>query len=156
MCARLKTVSYSILLLHCNSRSSYSTVNTLLKRHMWRPSSSDLPTIQADVRHNLPLLQHQLLTTLTTNQCSHRTISPNKFTMPTSGTDLSSSFSCSRLNSSTFVIREDDAYGEHPFIYAKIHPQVPIIVLSDTGCDEPSEKHKYGMDVLRLSFAALP
>ena len=55
-----------------------------------------------------------------------------------------SSFTSKRVNSSTFVIREDDAYKEHPFIYLKIHPRAPIILLSDTGCDEPSEEHKNG------------
>ena len=56
----------------------------------------------------------------------------------------STSFTTKRINRSTFVIREDDAYGEHPLIYAKVHPIVPLIILSDTGCDEPSEKHKHG------------
>lgn len=56
----------------------------------------------------------------------------------------SSSFSTKRLNSTTFVITEDDKYREHPLIYAKVHPKAPIIVLSDTGCDEPSEKRRNG------------
>ena len=41
-------------------------------------------------------------------------------------------FRCSRVNTSTFVIREDDEFGEHPFIYAKIYPQTVILI--DTGC----------------------
>ncbi|TKA74056.1 hypothetical protein B0A55_05779 [Friedmanniomyces simplex] len=53
-----------------------------------------------------------------------------------------SSFSTERINATTFVIREDDAFKEHPLIYAKLHPKVPVIVLSDTGSDEPSEEHK--------------
>ena len=56
----------------------------------------------------------------------------------------SSSFTTRRINQSTFVVREDDLYKEHPLIYVKIHPKVPLIVLSDTGCNEPSEKHKQG------------
>ncbi|KAK5709008.1 hypothetical protein LTS12_028129, partial [Elasticomyces elasticus] len=55
---------------------------------------------------------------------------------------VSSSFTTKRINATTFVIREDDAYEEHPLIYAKLHSKAPVIVLSDTGCDEPSEKHK--------------
>ncbi|SMQ44917.1 unnamed protein product [Zymoseptoria tritici ST99CH_3D7] len=55
----------------------------------------------------------------------------------------SSSFSVKRINSTTFVIREDDAFGEHPFIYAKLHPTAPVVILSDTGCDEPSEKRQH-------------
>ena len=43
-------------------------------------------------------------------------------------------FTCSRLNSTTFVIHEDDEYKEHPFIYVKLYDEVPLIVLSDTGC----------------------
>jgi hypothetical protein len=61
----------------------------------------------------------------------------------------SSSFSCERVNPTTFVIREDDAYGEHPFIYVKIHPKVPVVILSDTGCDEPSETKKHGRSARR-------
>lgn len=56
----------------------------------------------------------------------------------------STSFTTKRINRSTFVIREDDAYKEHPLIYAKLHPLVPLIILSDTGCDEPSKEHKHG------------
>ncbi|KAK0255497.1 hypothetical protein LTS09_009519 [Friedmanniomyces endolithicus] len=53
------------------------------------------------------------------------------------------SFSTKRINATTFVIREDDSFAEHPFIYAKVHPKAPVIVLSDTGSDEPSEEHKH-------------
>ena len=56
---------------------------------------------------------------------------------------LSTSFTVQRVNKTTFLIREDDLYREHPFIYAKLHPTAPVLVLSDTGCDEPSEKHKH-------------
>lgn len=55
-----------------------------------------------------------------------------------------SSFTASRVNPSTFLIVERDLYGEHPFIYVKIHPDKPVIVLSDTGCDEPAEDVKHG------------
>jgi hypothetical protein len=57
----------------------------------------------------------------------------------------STSFTTRKLNSSTFVVQEDDAYGEHPLIYVKISTRTPLVILSDTGCDEPSEKHKNGM-----------
>ncbi|MCJ1479200.1 hypothetical protein MMC13_007884 [Lambiella insularis] len=43
-------------------------------------------------------------------------------------------FSCTRLNSSTFLIVENDRYDEHPFIYVKIYRKPSVIVLSDTGC----------------------
>ncbi|KAK3726003.1 hypothetical protein LTR37_000151 [Vermiconidia calcicola] len=56
--------------------------------------------------------------------------------------ETSTSFTIKKINKSTFVIREDDAYKEHPLIYVKKHPKVPLIVLGDTGCDEASEKHK--------------
>lgn len=58
--------------------------------------------------------------------------------------ETSTSFTIKKINKSTFVIREDDAYKEHPLIYVKKHPKVPLIVLGDTGCDEASEKHKEG------------
>ncbi|KXT08950.1 hypothetical protein AC579_10309 [Pseudocercospora musae] len=53
--------------------------------------------------------------------------------------DHSSSFHVQRINGSTFCIRENDAFGEHPLIYAKVHTRAPVIVLSDTGCDEPRD-----------------
>ncbi|MCJ1223880.1 hypothetical protein MMC12_000523 [Toensbergia leucococca] len=55
-------------------------------------------------------------------------------------------FKCTRLNQSTFVIVEDDK-SEHPFIYAKLYNDPPLVVLSDTGCGglsrsaEPSLRH---------------
>lgn len=55
----------------------------------------------------------------------------------------SASFSVKRISKTTFLIREDDLYEEHPFIYAKLHPTAPVVILSDTGCNEPSEQHKY-------------
>ncbi|KAK0281318.1 hypothetical protein LTR91_011635 [Friedmanniomyces endolithicus] len=57
--------------------------------------------------------------------------------------DSSTSFSTRRINATTFVIREDDSFAEHPLIYAKLHPKAPVIVLSDTGSDAPSEEHKH-------------
>ncbi|KAI7185527.1 hypothetical protein KC316_g3987 [Hortaea werneckii] len=55
---------------------------------------------------------------------------------------MSSSFTTRRVNKSTFVVQEHDAYGELPLIFVKVHPTVPVVIVSDTGCDEPSKKHK--------------
>ncbi|TKA75427.1 hypothetical protein B0A49_05040 [Cryomyces minteri] len=49
----------------------------------------------------------------------------------------STSFTTTRLNATTFLITEDDVYGERPFIYAKLHPHHPVLVLSDSGCAAP-------------------
>ena len=43
-------------------------------------------------------------------------------------------FSCKRLNSSTYLIVENDRYEEHPFIYAKVVRSPAVLLLSDTGC----------------------
>lgn len=43
-------------------------------------------------------------------------------------------FRCTRLNSTTFVIVENDKYKEKPFIYVKTYTDPPLLVLSDTGC----------------------
>ena len=52
-------------------------------------------------------------------------------------------FVCTRVNSTTFVIVEDDEYAEHPFIYVKIYEN--LVILSDTGCggsaDAPELSH---------------
>ncbi|CAJ2509647.1 Uu.00g146730.m01.CDS01 [Anthostomella pinea] len=53
-----------------------------------------------------------------------------------------SSFTTKRTSPTTFVIQERDAYKEHPLIYAKLHPKADVVVLTDTGCDEPDEQHK--------------
>ncbi|KAK5122946.1 hypothetical protein LTR85_003511 [Meristemomyces frigidus] len=55
----------------------------------------------------------------------------------------STSFTTRRVNKTTFLVREADAYREHPFIYVKVHPKAPVIVLCDTGVDEPNAKHKH-------------
>ncbi|KAF2773357.1 Metallo-hydrolase/oxidoreductase [Teratosphaeria nubilosa] len=55
----------------------------------------------------------------------------------------STSFTTTRVNRSTFVICENDLHGENPLIYVKIHPKAPLIVVSDTGCDGPAERHKH-------------
>lgn len=57
----------------------------------------------------------------------------------------STSFTAKRLNTSTILIIEDDAYGEHPYIYVKIHPAVPVLIIGDTGCDKAGKNKKHGM-----------
>lgn len=49
-------------------------------------------------------------------------------------------FRCSRLNSTTFVIYEDDKYEEHPFMYIKIYDDPRLVILSDTGCGGGSKE----------------
>lgn len=61
--------------------------------------------------------------------------------------EVSSSFTTWEINRTTFAIREDDAFKEHPIIYAKLHQKAPILVLSDTGTDEASEKHRKGISI---------
>ena len=48
------------------------------------------------------------------------------------------SFVSRRVNSSTFVIVEDDAYGEQPYIYVKVYPD--HLLITDTGCNSPRSK----------------
>jgi glyoxylase-like metal-dependent hydrolase (beta-lactamase superfamily II) len=43
-------------------------------------------------------------------------------------------FHTTRLNPSTFVIREEDSFNENPLIYAKLYSEPPLLLLSDTGC----------------------
>ncbi|WPG99000.1 Hypothetical protein R9X50_00180200 [Acrodontium crateriforme] len=58
-------------------------------------------------------------------------------------TPPSTSFTTRRINASTFVIQEDDAFGEQPLIYVKVHPKCPVIIVCDTGCDQPNEEHEH-------------
>lgn len=51
-----------------------------------------------------------------------------------SNLSVSQYFTCSRLNATTFVVHENDKYGEHPFIYVKIYDTPRLAVISDTGC----------------------
>lgn len=57
--------------------------------------------------------------------------------MADSTSSPSASFKCSKINSTTFLIVEDDVYRETPFIYAKLHPTEPILIINDTGCNAP-------------------
>ncbi|KAL2063545.1 hypothetical protein VTL71DRAFT_5350 [Oculimacula yallundae] len=52
----------------------------------------------------------------------------------------STSFTSTRVNESTLLVIEDDAFGEGPYIYVKIYPQ--HILLNDTGCNNPRQKHQ--------------
>lgn len=57
--------------------------------------------------------------------------------------DVDSSFTCTRLNSTTFVIHEKDRYEEHPFIYVKTYENIPVLVLSDTGCGGGNDEQRH-------------
>jgi glyoxylase-like metal-dependent hydrolase (beta-lactamase superfamily II) len=48
------------------------------------------------------------------------------------------SFVSRRLNSSTFLIIEDDDYGEQPYIYVKVYSG--HLLITDTGCNTPRSK----------------
>lgn len=50
----------------------------------------------------------------------------------------STSFTTRRLNASTFLIIEDDEYGEQPHIYVKVY--ATALLVTDTGCDAPRRK----------------
>ncbi|KAH6669447.1 beta-lactamase-like protein [Halenospora varia] len=55
-------------------------------------------------------------------------------------TSPSTSFTCKRVNPTTFLIAEDDSYGEHPYVYVKIYPE--YLLITDTGCNSPRSKEK--------------
>ncbi|KAK4552854.1 hypothetical protein LTR86_009986 [Recurvomyces mirabilis] len=52
------------------------------------------------------------------------------------------SFTTKRISNTTWVIQEDDMYKEHPLIYVKLLPQVPVILLCDTGSDAPTKENR--------------
>jgi hypothetical protein len=45
----------------------------------------------------------------------------------------STSFIIRRVNGSTFLIIEDDGYGEQPYIYVKVYPK--YLLVTDTGAN---------------------
>jgi glyoxylase-like metal-dependent hydrolase (beta-lactamase superfamily II) len=49
------------------------------------------------------------------------------------------SFISKRVNASTFLIIEDDAYGEQPHIYIKVY--LEHLLITDTGCNSPRHKN---------------
>lgn len=66
----------------------------------------------------------------------------------------STCFSCRRLNPSTFLIVEDDQWGEQPFIYAKIYNHV--VVLVDTGCGGAARDDAVQLRSLRRFLETYP
>jgi len=50
----------------------------------------------------------------------------------------STSFYIAKINSTTFLIIEDDIFGEQPYIYVKLYEK--YIVITDTGCNAPRSK----------------
>lgn len=69
--------------------------------------------------------------------------------------DISGAFTTTKINGTTFAVQEHDAFKEEPLIYVKLHPRAPIIILSDTGTGEPSEKHAHGMPHYVFGIGAL-
>ena len=59
----------------------------------------------------------------------------------------STCFNCTRLNSTTFQIVEDDKWFENPIVYAKIFAEV--LVLIDTGCGGASRDPNVSLRSLR-------
>ena len=74
----------------------------------------------------------------------------------TGGSSYPTTFACERLNPSTFLIVENDQYGEHPFIYAKIYQVPPLMVISDTGCGGGSNARGPFSDTLRTFLETQP
>ncbi|ESZ93639.1 hypothetical protein SBOR_5944 [Sclerotinia borealis F-4128] len=56
----------------------------------------------------------------------------------TGSSSCSTSFVSRRLNPSTFVIFEDDTYGEQPYIYVKLYSN--YVIITDTGCNSPRDE----------------
>jgi glyoxylase-like metal-dependent hydrolase (beta-lactamase superfamily II) len=68
--------------------------------------------------------------------------------------DLSSYFSCRRLNSTTFVITEDDEWREYPNIHVKIYEAAIVVI--DTGCGGASMNPHVPRRSLRKFIETLP
>lgn len=66
----------------------------------------------------------------------------------------STCFSCSRLNASTFLIVEDDQWGETPFLYAKVYDAV--LALVDTGCGGAARDASVELTSLRTFLETYP
>ncbi|KAK4983762.1 hypothetical protein LTR66_008713 [Elasticomyces elasticus] len=66
-----------------------------------------------------------------------------------------SSFRTTRINPTTFLIVEDDKYAEHPFIYVKVHPTEPVLLLSDTGCNAPRVEERSGSTAMFIRTTEL-
>jgi glyoxylase-like metal-dependent hydrolase (beta-lactamase superfamily II) len=63
------------------------------------------------------------------------------------------SFTSGKVNASTFLIVEDDRYGEGPFIYVKLYEK--HIVITDTGCNAP-RSNKPSLTSLRKYLETYP
>lgn len=63
------------------------------------------------------------------------------------GSDDSTCFSCSKLNETTFLVVEDDKWGEQPFIYVKVYES--SLVLIDTGCGGAAKDESVKLTSLR-------
>ena len=67
---------------------------------------------------------------------------------------LSTCFTCTRLNDTTFLIVEDDIWAEYPFIYAKVYASV--LALIDTGCGGASKDATAKVTCLRAFLETFP
>ncbi|KIW00249.1 uncharacterized protein PV09_08140 [Verruconis gallopava] len=66
----------------------------------------------------------------------------------------STCFTCTRLNSTTFRIVEEDRFGEYPFIYVKVTPRA--LVLIDTGCGGEAKEPRVELKRLRDFLEVYP
>ncbi|CAN8098550.1 unnamed protein product [Discula destructiva] len=80
--------------------------------------------------------------------------SANDSAVEASQRNPSTCFSCTRLNSTTFLIVEDDQWSETPFIYAKLYDSV--LVLVDTGCGGAARDSSVELTSLRQFIETYP
>jgi glyoxylase-like metal-dependent hydrolase (beta-lactamase superfamily II) len=66
----------------------------------------------------------------------------------------STCFTCRRLNDTTFLIVEEDKWGESPFIYVKVHPTVLVVI--DTGCGGAAKDRDAQLTSLREFIETYP
>lgn len=66
----------------------------------------------------------------------------------------SSSFQSHRLAATIFRLVEDDSFGENPYIYIKLYPDVIVIV--DTGCNAPRQNDNQQVSSLREFLETTP
>lgn len=84
--------------------------------------------------YSLPYLKNRILTH--GELSSHLEMAATSLSFATNGSSLpTTSFVSRRVNLSTFVVVEDDSYGEQPYMYVKIYPE--YLVITDTGCNSP-------------------
>jgi hypothetical protein len=123
----LPFAQFRLILLASSALLTKSGIACILRA---TPSIKSIKTISASIlfqdRELVSVSRRYWLIPFSKSRQNHTPVNMSKGSVTTC-------FNTTRLNATTFVIREKDIYNDNPLIYVKIFSERPLLLLSDTG-----------------------